>query len=135
MALTDTLGRIGATLAAMFQTRLELAAVELEEESLRFLSYLLLGLLSLFLCGIALLLFAFVVIVLFWDSYRIAASLGMACAFALLGGAVALNLRNKIRDKPRLLGSTMSELGKDIDFVKSAAQRAVPTGEAAGHEP
>jgi uncharacterized membrane protein YqjE len=40
MAIGHTLGRMAATLVAIVRTRLELAVVEMEEESLRFLSLL-----------------------------------------------------------------------------------------------
>src|SRR4051812_1903144 len=91
MAISDTVGRLGATLLAILQTRLELAAVELEEESQRFIGYLLLSLLALFLCAIALVMGALLVVVLFWDSYRIQAVLGMGLLFG--GAGIALGLR------------------------------------------
>jgi len=40
MAIVHHVAQVAATLAAIVQTRLALAAVEMEEESLRFLSYL-----------------------------------------------------------------------------------------------
>ena len=71
MAIFESVGRLGSTLVDMVHTRLELAAVEMEEESQRMLGYLLLALLALFLFGIAFLLLALLVIVLFWDTHRV----------------------------------------------------------------
>lgn len=122
MAISETVGRLGATLLAMLQTRLELAAIEMEEESQRFLAYLLLSLLALFLCGLAIVLFAVLVIVLFWDSYRIEAVSGMALLFAGAGIAIGMKVRASFGAKPRLLGATLCELNKDINYVRNAGR-------------
>ena len=122
MAISDTVGRLGATLLAMLQTRIELAAVELEEESQRLLGYLLLSLLALFLCGIAIVLAALLVIVLCWDSYRIEAVLGLVVLFGGSGIVLGLKVRTGFGAKPRLLGATLSELNKDINTVRNAGR-------------
>lgn len=121
MAITETVGRLGATLVAMAQTRLALAAVEVEEESQRLLGYLLQALLALFLFGIAIVLVALFVIIVFWDSYRIQAVLGMAALFAVVGAVLAARVKAAIAAKPALLAHTLAELGKDIDFVKTVS--------------
>ena len=120
MSLTASLGRIGGTLAAMVQTRLELAVVEMEEESRRFFGYLVLALLSLFLFGVAMLLVALLVIVVFWDTHRIAAVAGMAAVFGVAGAWVALRLKAGFAQKPPLLGHTLAELHKDVDALRGA---------------
>jgi uncharacterized membrane protein YqjE len=122
MAILESIGRLGATLVAIVQTRLELAAVEVEEESVRYLGYLLLSLLALFLFGIAIVLLAFFVILLFWDSHRMEAVLGLALAFAAGGAWLGARVRSSFGRKPRLLSHTFAELNKDIDFVKTATQ-------------
>lgn len=127
MAMLESAGRILATVVAMVQTRLELAAVEVEEESLRFLNTLLLSLLALFLCGLAVLLLSFFVILLFWDSYRFAAVLGLAGVYALAGSALFMKVRASMANKPRLLQHTMAEIAKDIEAIKTAtAERHAP---------
>ena len=127
MAMLESAGRILATVVAMAQTRLELAAVEVEEESLRFLNTLLLSLLALFLCGMSVLLISFFVILLFWDSYRFAAVLGLAALYAAGGAALYFRVRSNMANKPRLLQHTMAELAKDIEAIKTAtADRHAP---------
>jgi uncharacterized membrane protein YqjE len=121
VAITDTIGRLGTTLVAMLQTRLELAAVEVEEESRRLLGYLILSLLALFLFGIAIMLVALFVIILFWDSYRVEAVLGMASLFVLAAIGIGIKVRASFGAKPRLLAATIGELRKDIDFVNNAS--------------
>ncbi|MCG2585375.1 phage holin family protein [Massilia sp. TS11] len=120
MAMLESAGRIVATLVAMVQTRLELAAVEVEEESLRFLNTLLLSLLALFLVGLAVLLGSFFIILLFWDTYRFAAVLGLAAVYLVAGVALFLRVRANMVNKPRLLQQTMAELAKDIEAIKNA---------------
>ena len=120
MAIFESVGRLGSTLVDMVHTRLELAAVEVEEESQRMLGYLLFGLLSLILFGVAFLLLAFLVIVLFWDTHRVAAVGGMAALFGVAGAVIAMKVKSGFDNKPRLLQNTIEELRKDIAYARSA---------------
>lgn len=120
MAFTETVGRLAATFLAMLQTRLALASVEMEEQSQRFLGCLLMSLLALFLFGIAIVLVALFVIILFWDTHRIEAVLGMAALFALAALGVGIKVRAGFAAQPALLSATMAELQKDLDFLKTA---------------
>lgn len=122
MAIAESIGRISATLVALVQTRLELAAVEVEEESLRLMGYLMLSLLALFLFGIAVVMVALFVIILFWDTHRIEAVLSMAVLFAAGGALIARKVRISLATKPRLLEHTIAELNKDIEFVKTVSK-------------
>jgi uncharacterized membrane protein YqjE len=120
MAISETMGRIGATLLAMLQTRLELAAVEIEEESRRLLGYFVLALLSLILFGLAMLLVALAIILVFWDSYRLEAAIGLALLFGAGAAGIGLKLRADFSSRPRLLAATVGELNKDINFIRNA---------------
>jgi uncharacterized membrane protein YqjE len=82
--------------------------------------HLLLALLSLFLFGVAMLLVALLVIVIFWDTHRVAAVAGMAGVFGAGGLLVALKLKGSFSQKPPLLGHTLAELHKDVDALKGA---------------
>lgn len=120
MAIAETAGRLAATLLAMVQTRMELASVEMEEQSRRYLGLVLMSLLALFLFGIAIMLVALFVIILFWDTHRVAAVLGMAAVFALAAAVIGLRVRAGFAAQPALLSATMAELQKDMDFLKTA---------------
>jgi uncharacterized membrane protein YqjE len=126
MAILESVGRLGATLVSLLQTRLELATVEVEEETLRLLSYLMLSLLALFLFGIAIVMVALFVIILFWDTHRIEAVLAMAALFAALGTLLASSVRQRMANKPRLLSFTIAELNKDIECIRSMSQPHEP---------
>lgn len=121
MAIADSMAALAGTLLATLRTRLELISVELEEELARYSSYLLWSLVALFCAGIAVLLAILLIVALYWDSHRMLVLLSL---IALFGGAaivLAWWLRLAIRNKPRLLASTFSELKKD-----SASLRAEP---------
>lgn len=113
MAITDSLGKLGATLAGIAHTRLELASVELEEELHRFSSSLLWSLSALFCACMAIVLTVALVVVLCWESYRIAAIAGLACLFGIAALFVSLQVRRTLQNKPRFLSSTLTELQKD----------------------
>jgi uncharacterized membrane protein YqjE len=120
MAITDTVRRLGATLLSMVQTRLELAAIEIEEESQRLLGYFVLVLLALVLFGIAMLLVSLAIVLMFWDSYRIQAALLLALLFGVAAAVAGLKLRASVAARPRLLAATVGELNKDINFIRNA---------------
>ncbi|HZX25614.1 MAG TPA: phage holin family protein [Telluria sp.] len=123
MAFLESAGRFAATLAAMAHTRLELATVEIEEESQRFLRYLILSLLALFLAGVAVILVALFVVLVFWDSYRLQAVAAMAVLFAGGGWVIAVKVRNEMRAKPPLLSATLGELRQDFACVTNLGAR------------
>ncbi|WP_426104096.1 phage holin family protein [Massilia sp. TSP1-1-2] len=123
MAIIETVGRIGGTMLAMVETRLELAALEVEEESQRLLGYFALALLSLILLGIALVLVSLTIILVFWDTYRLQAALALAALFAVAGTMVGLKLRTAFRTRPRMLAATVAELNKDVNFFRNAGHK------------
>ncbi|MCL1887197.1 MAG: phage holin family protein [Betaproteobacteria bacterium] len=108
-----------STLLAIFHTRIELFTVELQEEAQRLLSYFILSLVALFCLVMTLFLAVFLVIVLFWDTYRILAICGL---MVFLGGAAVLigfGIRSNYRKKPGMLAYTRNEIAKDIARLKS----------------
>jgi uncharacterized membrane protein YqjE len=121
MAISAAVGRIGATVLAMARTRLELATVELQEETQRLFGYLALGLTAAFLAAGALVLTVLFVLVVFWDTHRLLAVGGMAILFALGSAIVAMKLRSSLAARPPLLGATLAELRKDVEFAKGAS--------------
>ena len=122
MSILESAARLVTTVLALVGTRLELAAVELEEESRRLLNFLLLSLLSLFLFCVAIALAILFILLLYWDSYRMQAVLAMTGLFSALGVFVALKVRHGFATKPRLLAATLAELNKDIDFITTSSR-------------
>ncbi|MBB5608399.1 MULTISPECIES: phage holin family protein [unclassified Janthinobacterium] len=123
MAIAHHVAQVAATIAAIVQTRLALAAVEVEEESLRFLTYLALAMLALLCLFVGLVLLIFMVIVLFWDTHRIAAIGLTAAVFIIAAIATLLGVRSSFRSKPKLLSFTMAELNKDLEGLQAMTRR------------
>src|SRR5665647_2703051 len=69
--LMESLKRMAGTLLAIFQTRLELLSIEVEEERLNIKQMLLYGSIALLFFGLATILLTAFVVVVFWDSYRL----------------------------------------------------------------
>ncbi|HYD96410.1 MAG TPA: phage holin family protein [Noviherbaspirillum sp.] len=121
MVFAESLARLAATLLAMAQNRVELAATELEEESLRYFSYLMLSLAAMFCIGIAVVLGVLLAVVLYWESHRVAILATLTAAFAIVGIMIARHVRNLYRSKPKLLGHTAAELGRDTELLQPPA--------------
>jgi uncharacterized membrane protein YqjE len=108
-------------LLAILQTRLELAAVELEEESLRLFTYLLLALAALFCVFVALLLGILLIVVLYWDVNRIGVIVSLVALFGVAAVLLAAGICKSYRKKPRLLAYSRDEIAKDIDRLNPLA--------------
>ncbi|MDL2284661.1 phage holin family protein [Oxalobacter sp. OttesenSCG-928-P03] len=122
MGILRNVTRMASTLLAIFHTRVELFSVELQEEAQRLLSYLILSLIALFCVMMTFLLTIFLVIVLFWDSWRILAISGLIACFAGAAILIWLGIRSSYRKKPRMLAYTRSEIARDIERLKSGGQ-------------
>jgi uncharacterized membrane protein YqjE len=135
MAILAAAGRAASTLVAMVGTRLELAAVELQEDARRLLGHVVLSLLAAFLLAAAFMLGAFFVILLFWDTYPLQATAGMALLFVAIAAAILLKVRAALNAQPPLLADTLAELRKDVDYLRQAnALRAADVPAGAAHE-
>jgi uncharacterized membrane protein YqjE len=119
--LLSALQNFTASLLAILQTRLELVAVEIEEEWLRLAGFLVLGLICLFCAGMTLLLLTAFVIAVFWDTHRLQAILLLALVFALGGAMLWHTLATRFRNKPAFLGATLAEIGRDCEQLRAQA--------------
>lgn len=116
--------RMVGTLLTMLQTRAELLAVEVEEEVQRLFGYLILSLVALFCFGIAVLLAIVLVIILFWDTHRVAVVAGLMGFFGVVAVAVGWRVCNSFHNKPRFLAATLDEMSKDIEALKPSDQES-----------
>jgi uncharacterized membrane protein YqjE len=121
MAILAAAGRVASTLVAMVGTRLELAAVEFQEDARRLLGYLAWTLLAVFLAAGSIMLVVLFVILLFWDSYRLQAVAGMAVLLSLGAGLIVMSVRSKLNTQTPLFADTLAELRKDVEYVRHAA--------------
>lgn len=111
---------------AILQTRAELLTVELEEEAQRLVSYLLWLLVLLFCAGMAAILVVLLLVVLFWDSNRVAVIACLATFFGIVALAIAVGVRRCWRSKPRFLAATLDEISKDVEMLKPSDREQAP---------
>jgi len=111
--LFDSLRAMLATLFTLAHTRLELVAVELEQEGERLARTLLCAVLGIFCGGLAVLMVALTIVIAFWDGHRLLAAALVALLFAGLSIAASLVVRRRLRTRPRFLSATIGELTRD----------------------
>ena len=118
MSIAAAVRRIGANVLDLARTRLELAAIELQEGAHRLFGYLAWAVAAAVLGLYALGLVILFVLVLFWDTHRLAAVGGMAVLF-ILGTLFAVGkLRAGLAVRPPMLPATLAELRKDAEALK-----------------
>lgn len=117
--LFASLKTLGATLAAILQNRLELLSTDIAEERARLGSILLLSLVALFSLGVGVLLLTLLVVVLFWDTHRLAALGTLTVLFLAAGGWIGGLALQRLRNKPRLFEASIAELAKDREHLGS----------------
>jgi uncharacterized membrane protein YqjE len=108
-----SIAQLLATAVGIAQTRLELLSTELQEEVHRVAEIMLWATIALLAAGVGLLMLSLVIIFVYWDTHRLAASIVVTSAFFLIAVIAGLTLRAKVRSKPPLLDATLAELKKD----------------------
>ena len=116
--LLRSLVRLGGSLLAAAETRFDLLATELNEDVTRGVRLLALALAALFTGLLGALMAGATVIIVFWDTHRVAAALAVTAAFLVAAVACAAAFRRRLREKPRLLDATRSELQKDVAAIR-----------------
>jgi len=116
--LLASLRRVVGTLIAMARTRFELLVVEFEEERARVGVLLLLAALTFLCLMLGIILVTFLIIVVFWDTYRLQSVIALAVIY--LGAAFILwrIMVAKAREQPRLFAATLAELQHDQDQLQ-----------------
>ncbi|HEU0290699.1 MAG TPA: phage holin family protein [Burkholderiales bacterium] len=115
--IVQSLRNLAATLVAILRTRFELVATELEEERIRLLQLLFWAAGALFVFGVGILLVVFLLVAVFWDSYRIIAIVTLAIIFLGAGVGMAFVVRRLMLARPKLFSSSLDELAKDRDHL------------------
>jgi len=116
--VSGPLRRLGVSLLTLGRIRLELLAIEAQEEKERIAGLALWAVLAALLAGFGLLMLLLFTVVALWDSYRLLAIAG--AAVVLLGaaaGAVA-KLKALLAQPTTLFQSSISELREDADALR-----------------
>ncbi|VVE85401.1 phage holin family protein [Pandoraea sputorum] len=108
----------GASIAIV-QSRLELIGIELTEEKERLKGVAFLGLAAMLFGVLALVSLTALVIVVFWDTYRLPAISGVFIMYFLLAGWCAARARDILRKAPMPFEATLAEFEKDRNALRA----------------
>ena len=116
--LSGSLRGLGATLVALVCARAELIVVELQEEKERAGQKLVLVILAALFLAMGLLLAAFLVVMLFWDTHRMLAAGGVTLLYLGIGGWALARLREMNHNSQPPFSATMSEFANDLRLLR-----------------
>lgn len=111
--LLDSVKNLAATLIGMGQTRLELISTEVEEELERLSAMLIWTFTALFCAALVVLFGTLLIVVYYWDTYRLMAISTMLLIFIIAAGLAWRVVFNMSKDRPRIFSATLAELSKD----------------------
>jgi len=116
----DSFRVLGESLLASVQDRLELLAVEWEEEKFRLIRTFIWISAAVF-AGMLMVTFASLTLVyLFWDSARLAVLGGLTLFYAAALAAIIIALRRYLARQPSPFAGTRQELGEDRACIRKA---------------
>lgn len=120
--LFASLRRLLSTALEMVQVRLDLLGTEVELEKRRLFDGMLWGAIGLLVLGVGIVLSCGFIILLFWDSYRLAA-VGVL-ALLCLGGSIVLmrEARRRLRNPSAIFSASMAELERDQAGLQASGQ-------------
>lgn len=116
---TSSLRALGATLLELVGTRIELAVVELREEGERRKSMIALAAIGALFLALGLLLVAGFIVLLFWDTHRLAALGVVTLVYLGIAAFCFLRLRQQQISAPRPFEATLRELAADREMLGS----------------
>ena len=117
--ILQSLRNLATTLVALLQNRLELLATDIEEERIRLLQVLFWAAGALFFFALGVLMITMLVVLLLWDSYRLAGIVVLAAVFLAIGVGLALGVYKLMHRRSRLFSASLDELAKDKDRLTS----------------
>jgi uncharacterized membrane protein YqjE len=113
--LMESLKRMAGTLLAVFQARLELLSIEIQEERLCVEQKLFFGSIALLFFGLSTILLTALVVVVFWDSYRLPVLGGFIGLYVVAGLLAWSALRRVAREDSKLFSVSLAALADDRD--------------------
>ena len=117
--LFSSVRRVADTCVSSVHNRVELLAVELQEEKIRLVRLLLWTGAALFAAFLAITVITIAVVMLVPDDKQKLALIGFGVVYALVAFVIALKLRGEVRNAPPPLADTLSELKKDLQSLRS----------------
>jgi uncharacterized membrane protein YqjE len=111
---------LGANVVSLLRLRAELIAVELEEETARRKRLLVLAAVAGVFALATLLLVAFLLVAIFWDTYRVAALAAVTLAYGLAGAWAWFRFRDVAANSPPPFAATLAEFRKDLEIFRGS---------------
>ena len=112
------LRRLGTSLLTLGRIRLELLAIEVQEEKDRIAGLLLWAVLAALLAGFGLLMLLVLVIVALWDGHRLLALGGSTAVLIAAATLALLRLRGLVAQPSTLFQASIAELRQDADALR-----------------
>jgi uncharacterized membrane protein YqjE len=116
----------GDALLGLISTRVELLGIEIREEAVHLQRLLVLGIVAAFVLGAALVMAGLLVAAMFWETHRLLALGVVAALYAIVGGALLMQLRSAAFTRPGPFQATVSELQADLRAFRSKADEEKP---------
>jgi uncharacterized membrane protein YqjE len=116
VGLGDALSGFAATAVAMLRTRLELATIEFDEQFERTKIMLVLLVVATVFACFTLIALSALVVALLWDSYPVAALVGVVVTYAVITGVALYLLKQGSYPKP--FAATLHELERDAEALR-----------------
>lgn len=117
--LFSSVRRVADTCVSSVHNRVELFALELQEEKIRLVRLLLWTGAALFAAFLAITVITLAVVMLIPDDKQKIAISGFGLLYGIVAIIVALKLRSEVRNAPPPLNDTLSELKKDLHSLRS----------------
>lgn len=124
--LAASLRRLVSSALELAQLRLELLGTELEQQKLHIASALFWGGLAVVLFLLSLVLLVALVLMLFWDGYRLQAASGLLLAFVVAGALAWRRARARLQTLPGAFALSVEELRRDRDALARDDGAAAP---------
>ena len=125
--LLDALTRLGGSVFAMLQNRLELASLELGDAGGRLVLTIVASFAAVLLFGGAVAALSAWIAVTLWPTLGHAVLGWLALAYAAAGAGLLAWLRARLRHAPPLLADTLAELRKDAELMQGDAATRGPS--------
>ena len=119
--LFESLKTLSVSLVSIVHTRLELLSTDVAEEREQLTTFLVLVMVALGCLGVGVVLLALLIVVAFWESYRLVALAGLTGLFLAAGAGLGWFAMHRIRTKPKLFEASLLELSKDRQQLTSGS--------------
>ena len=121
--LRGALARMGAATLILLRTRLDLASVEFAEERERAKTRVILIAVAVVFLAFAVLAASALVVVVFWDTHRVAAVAAVTLLHLAIGVGALLRLQAELKTGQAPFAATLAELERDRDWLAGELRR------------